>query len=141
MTYNPWAAAATVPELHIDTYGADLPSGHHGRLYPRRRLILIARTATQVQRRCTLAHELVHAERGDLPTTGWFGRRQERTCEQLAARRLIDLDDLISALHWSQHEAEVADELRVDVETLRIRVDHLHPTEVAYVRRALRDML
>ena len=46
-----------------------------------------------------------------------------------AARRLIPLDDLARALQWSAYLPEVAEELGVDVATLRARLCGLTPEE------------
>ncbi|PRC44552.1 hypothetical protein C6A85_99665 [Mycobacterium sp. ITM-2017-0098] len=52
----------------------------------------------QVERRCTVAHELVHDERRVFPTDPVMQAREETLVEQTAARRLIELPDLVDAL-------------------------------------------
>lgn len=49
--------------------------------------------------------------------------------EAEAARRLIGIDALADALAWSSQPAEIADELRVDVQTLMVRVGGLSVAE------------
>ncbi|WP_174553979.1 MULTISPECIES: hypothetical protein [Nocardia] len=53
----------------------------------------------------------------------------------LAARRLITLLDLANALSWSdpRNLAEIAEELWVDLPTLRIRLTNLTAAEVRRV--------
>lgn len=88
----------------------------------------------QVERRCTLAHELAHI---DLGHTSGCSDRDEIQASRLAARRLIRLDQLADALVWSQHLDVVAEALWVDVPTLRARLDHLHPAERHYLRQRI----
>ena len=85
---------------------------------------------TQAELRSTLAHEQIHAERGDQACcTAWHEARQEREVAQLAARRLIPLERLAEALLWTLDEHELADELWVDVQTVRDRLAGLSPAE------------
>lgn len=50
---------------------------------------------------------------------------------------LIDISKLAAVLRWSLYIEEAAMELRVDVPTLRGRLDHLHPAELALLKRAI----
>lgn len=87
-------------------------------------------TQNQRERRCTAAHELIHAERGDTTC--------DPSVHREAARRLIDLEALGEALAtYGEDAAQVADELWVDEDTLRTRLQHLHPSERGYLRRRL----
>lgn len=93
-------------------------------------VIWIGHGLTQAERRSTLAHELIHAERGDEPcVSGWHEDKQERLVSELAARQLITLDKLAEALAWSQDETELAEELWVDVDTVQARLAHLTECE------------
>lgn len=96
-------------------------------------------TASQVEKRCTIAHELAHAERGPLPHNPVLAAREESAVEQEASRLLIDLDALADALKWAHNLPEAADVLWVDVPTLQVRLDHLHPTEQAWLTNQLAD--
>lgn len=107
---------------------------------PDRRTIWVDPGLSQAERRSTIAHELVHAERGDescAAVSDWHEQKQERAVDQEAARRLITLEQLVDALLWTRDLGELAEELWVDVETLRTRLAHLHPAEKHYVRRRL----
>ncbi|ETT24960.1 phage protein [Rhodococcus aetherivorans] len=101
--------------------------------------IYIDRDLTQVERRCALAHEIVHLERGPLPTDPRLAAIEERVVSIIAARRLIPLDDLTEALMWVslEDQAELADELWVDMPTLRIRLRHLAHEERAHINQEL----
>lgn len=111
-----------------------LPSGVLGLTDVGRRRIQLDKRQRQAQRRCSLDHELVHVEHGDV---GCQSLKRERAVNQESARRLIPLDRLIDAAVWAHGVEELAEELWVDVATLRCRLDHLHPSERAAIRRAL----
>lgn len=103
------------------------------------RVILIDRRLGQAAGRSTIAHESLHAERGDeAGCTPWHDRKQERLVDRLAARRLITLDALADALLWAQDEHELADELWVDVETVRGRLHSLTQEEKDYIDGRIR---
>jgi hypothetical protein len=76
------------------------------------------------QRRCTLAHELVHLERG-ISASGALGRREELFVHREAARRLLPFPILAAAVRALGEEADarsLARELDVDGETLEVRL-------------------
>jgi len=114
---------------------ADLPEPG-ARYYPTHDshdVVLLDRRLGRDGRRCALTHKILHIERGDTTCTGWQGRRQEHTVEREAARRLITIEDLVRGLQWSQDEHELAEELRVDLATLRARMKQAHPRRDAEV--------
>lgn len=127
MSWRPWRVLGR-QHPGIWTATADLPEPG-ARYYPAHDVVLLDRRLDERGRRCAISHELVHIQRGDTACGGWHGRRQERLVERESARRLITLDDLISALQWSQDERELADELWVDVTTLRARLASLTADE------------
>lgn len=90
---------------------------------------------TQVERRCTLAHELVHLERG--PAIVGYGHHEERLVHDQAARWLISIDALADALVWCFDDQEVADTLWVDLNTVQTRLVNLTTDESAYINRRL----
>jgi gp43 len=100
-----------------------------------RRTILLDIRLSRVEERCTLAHELVHAERGPFPR--WLTTREESVVDAKAARRLIPLDALGEALAWSLHPSVAAEELDVDPSTLEALLRDLAATEVEVLRRRL----
>lgn len=139
MAYDPWAHLRALPHVALrwtrdDHELADALAWW----YPDAGEIVMDDRQPQAERRCTLAHELVHAERGDEPCASRvLELRQERAVDREAARRLIDLRALADALAWTHDVAEAADELWVDVATLRTRLADLDDCERAYVRRRL----
>jgi len=130
--YNPWHQVGQRPDIEVSCR-AHL-HGAEGAWVPAERVILLSRTLGWRSRRSVLAHELVHIElghrRSGLP---WFDRRQERDAIDTAARRLIHVEELAGALLWSQDEYELAEELDVDVGTVRTRLAGLTATEKDYI--------
>ena len=92
-----------------------------------------------MHRRCTLTHELIHLERGPVPTDPIGRAREELLVDIEAARRLITLDELVEALRWTREPNELADQLWVDQPTLRTRMSHLDPVEIAELEHHLED--
>lgn len=141
MTYNPWAQLRELgPRFAFGI--ARLPAGR-GWWCPDVPGIVLDKRLTRVERRSVLAHELVHVEEGDRqcasvgPDGSRQARRRERKADVTAARRLIDLDALAAAELWGRHPTEVAEELDVDLHTLRVRVETLDDDERAYLRGRL----
>lgn len=92
----------------------------------------------QVERRSAIAHEVTHIERGPVPSEHVMAAREELAVEKVTARRLISIEHLGEALAWADGDThQAADELWVDVQTLRVRLEHLHPSERHYLRRRL----
>ncbi len=131
--HHPWRRLRELVDwtLHF----AHLPEGILGRTDYDHRTVTIAHGLTQAERRSTIAHELEHIHRGPVPEHYW--PREELQVDNNAARQLIDIRDLGEALAWAHDEHEAADELWVDVPTLRARLRHLHPSERHYLRRRL----
>lgn len=104
-------------------------------------VVALDRRLSQVERRCTICHEIVHIERGPVPDDDRLAAREESAVEQEVARRLIELQPLGEALAWSRHISEAADVLWVTEDVLRVRLDHLSRSENAYLagRLAFRD--
>jgi hypothetical protein len=122
---------------HINVRFADLPEGLLGYTDHARGEVVLDRSLTQVERRCTLTHELEHVHRGPVPLDPCLADREEAVVDGIAARRLVSLRELIEALLLSNHEHDVADELWVDVPTLRTRIAGLADAE----RAAIEDRL
>ena len=132
MRYNPWVQVGQRPDIEVSCR-ADL-QGAEGAWVPSERVILLSGTLGWRARRSVLAHELVHLELGHQPSClPWFARRQERDAINTAARRLVPVEALAGALSWSQDVYELAEELDVDVPTVRARLDCLTNEEKDYI--------
>lgn len=102
------------------------------------RTIWLHHTLTPAQRRCTLAHEFIHAIRGDRACPNKvLDARQENTVRRLTAQLLVPLPRLANALRWSRDDRELAEELNVDVDTVRARREHLTTQEIAQLQELI----
>ncbi|MFM9430023.1 ImmA/IrrE family metallo-endopeptidase [Arthrobacter sp. MP_2.3] len=90
-------------------------------------IIWMDKRLDQVERRCTLAHELIHIEREH---TGCQVPSVELEVSLETARRLIPIEDLASALRWSNRPYELADELWVTQNVLVDRMRSLTADEL-----------
>lgn len=131
--YHPWRHLRSLGDW--DLVWGDLPIGVRGITDHPCRTVELDRVMAQAERRCTIAHEIVHIERGPMPTDPYLAALEEAAVQREAARRLIPLPRLLAAIRWSRDLHEVADELWVDVDTLAIRMRYLHPAERAEVDR------
>ncbi len=135
--YHPWRTAridhSQIPIASTELLPAHLSGDTDGRS------IRLCGSLNQAQRRSVLAHELVHIERGSEHTDSPHEEQEERRVDEIAARRLIELDDLIEALVWTrgQPNSECAWELWTDVHTLTVRVKTLTADEREYIDREI----
>lgn len=128
---HPWRDLRALPEITLLWHDG----GARGYYNFRRQTISLRRGMSQAARRSTLQHELHHHYRGRYLRA--ILEREEKACELAAARDLIDIRKLGEALAWSSDARVVADELWVDVDLVRLRMEHLHPAERAYLRSRL----
>lgn len=123
--FSPWGALREL--THVTLHFILMPDGAPGRTDGRRRIWLDKRLQ-QAERRCALTHELVHLERGH---TSCQGPRVERRVRAETARRLVPFEHLLEAYRWTQHPAELADELWVTVDVVRDLLEALTEGERA----------
>lgn len=128
-------ALQAMPWLSIDR----APMGERGRYYQQHRAILTRHGLRGPAYFTALAHEIIHAQRGDAPCCSpELEARQEAIVNRDTARLLIDIRDLAeaaAALAGDPHA--IADELGVTYEMIALRVKHLHPSERAFLQRRL----
>lgn len=135
MAWNPWRhVGERYPDVDVETR-VELPGRVWGLTVGR--TILLCRRLDQAARRSTLAHELIHLERGPVPADPRGRAREERAVSAEAARRLIPLDALADALRWTRDEHQLAEALWVDRPTLRARMASLDSLEVADLEHRL----
>lgn len=126
-TPHPWRALRDL--THVVVHHADLPPGRWGASAGDR--IWLSSRLSQVERRCTLAHELEHVRRGHV---GCQPATVEASVRSAAARWLLpDAHVVADALAWAHDLEEAADALWVDVPTLAVRLERLHPAERAVI--------
>lgn len=98
-----------------------------------RDLIRLDKRLLQVERRCTLAHGLVHLEAGE-------GRActaaREREVDRIAAARLVSFEALAKAARWARGPVELAEELWVTASMLEARCETLTASELFAVAGA-----
>ena len=102
-------------------------------------IIALCEDSSNRQRACTLAHEILHLERG-LDSCGQWQYREEAAIEAEAARRLIPLSALAGALRevGGDHDhAMLCNLLDVDHLILQARFDDLSRGERSALRRML----
>lgn len=104
-------------------------------------IIAICEDSSSRQQKCTLAHEILHLERG-LDPCGQWQQREEAAIEAEVARRLIPLPALARALREAggDHDrATLCTLLDVDRLILQARFDDLSAGERAGLRGMLRN--
>lgn len=135
LIYHPWRVLRTdwphVEVEHTDDIPDDRLADTNGVDEIRMRARLL-----QVERRCALAHELVHLEHGD---GGLCTPEVEADVSLEAARRLIPWEQLLGAVRWARGEQELADELWVTVPLLRARTGALHAGDLLEIARVVHD--
>ncbi|WP_040386356.1 ImmA/IrrE family metallo-endopeptidase [Dermabacter jinjuensis] len=128
--YNPWDHLhVAFPDVRVEFTRLEGRCGETNG----RDLIRLDKRLLQVERRCTLAHELVHLEAGE-------GRActasREREVNRVAAARLISLEALVAASRWARDPAELAEELWVTRSMLEARCETLTAAELFAVAGA-----
>lgn len=121
--YHPWRELRS--REHLELAWVNLPPGIRG-LTDGSSAIWMESRQLQVERRCTLAHELAHIDLNHTTKPTVF---EERKARRYAAQKLIDWDDLVDVFKWAHNVHEAADELWVTPEVLEDRLKALHPHE------------
>lgn len=125
---------------HIDVRRWPLGGGARSAYVPSRNLILVDSGLSAEARASSLTHESVHIDRGDRCSMGSavLDARRELAVDREAAERQIPWDRLVVVLQVDQDEHMHAQELGVDLETLRVRVEEtLTQQQRSYLARLL----
>lgn len=103
------------------------------------RTVSLRRDLDQAGRRSTIMHEVLHAERGPVPMG--LAAKEEIKVRKAAAQELLPCIVAVGdALIWAQgHVEPAAEELWVDVWTLKDRLRYCSPPERAYLLGRLRE--
>lgn len=136
MSHHPWRELRALAQVILH-WRDDLPAGTRGLTDGHR--VWMASGMSQVQRRCTIAHEVEHIRRGEAECQP---EAVERSVRRSVARRLIpDVHELATTLVWAASLDEAADHLWVTTEVLQDRLGGLHPAERAIIlARVQRDV-
>lgn len=102
--------------------------------------ISLRNNLTWAERRTTVLHECLHAERGPA-NAGVLYEREELMVRRMTARLMLpDVKVIGEALAWALSPAECAEELNVDAAVLRDRLRWLHPAERHYLSNRLEEI-
>lgn len=136
--YHPWRAFRNLAHVTL-RWTHQLPAGIMDYTDHETSEVVMLNGLTQAERRCTIAHEMQHVVRG--PVLPHMVEREEREVDKIAARLLLpDIQAVGEALAWAQRDiVEAAEELWVDVDTLRARLANLHPSERGYLKIRLSE--
>src|SRR5262245_53751208 len=134
--HDPWRRFSELTDWTLQW--AELPSGVMGTTCHATRTVTLAVGMSQAERRCTIAHETEHIERGPVPAHEVL--REELLIDSKVARLLIpSLPELVDAMVWAGgHIETAADALWVDDYLLQVRLGALTAPEQAYADRRLR---
>ena len=137
--HHPWRRFAELTDWSLRW--AELPPGVMGRTCHRTRTVTLALGMSQAERRCTIAHETEHIERG--PVTPQQAPREERAVDRRVARLLIpSVHQLVEAMTWAGgHLESAADALWVDDYLLTVRLRTLSDGERSFVNQRLTHTL
>lgn len=123
--FDPWGTLRRLTHIHVAF--VRMPDGVPGRT-DGLRVIWLDKSLQQVERRCALAHELVHIEFGH---EGCQRPGIEHQVRVETARRLITIEDLCRHLAWARSSQELAEDLWVTTDVLTDRQQSLTPDEAA----------
>lgn len=136
--HHPWRRFRDFVDWSV--YFVELPEGTLGKTVHELKTVFITTGLWQAERRCTMAHELVHIEDG--PDAPGLKAKREVRARKIAAQRLLpDVRRIADALIWAHGDLDqAADELFVDRKTLQDRLDFMsHPAERAYLSRRIAE--
>lgn len=130
--FHPWHALRDLPHITVIWTELDQISG----LTDGISTIWLDKRLFQVEKRCSLTHELIHIERGH---TSRQSAAVEHQVRAETARRLIPLEELLRHKRWALSIEELADCLWVTPRVLCDRIENLKEPERAMFRSAFCD--
>lgn len=128
---HPWRRLRELAHITLEWH----VGGRKGRSKHSTQTISLRENLSQAERRSALAHEIEHLEGG--PAIVGYVRQDERVVTTRAACWLIPFENLAQAIVWANDERELADELWVDVTTVRARLAALTNTESIELERRM----
>lgn len=125
----------------IEVVYQHLPGDMTGLYDHQQRVIIIDPRCDYATRRSTLAHEMVHATRGDVRCENeWLDVKQELAVERTAAQHLLPFHKLHSTVQWCHDTREMAEHLDVDHSMLITRIGTLTPEEYQTLRDTVAEL-
>lgn len=124
--FDPWKVVDAHPSIIVELREFDSWSGATNgtdRIYLDPRLL-------QVERRCTLTHELVHISRQHVSCQPLTVEQQVRA---VTSRLLVDVRDLRREMRWARSHVELAAELMVTPRVLSDRLAGLSQGELKFL--------
>ncbi len=130
---HPWRRLRALGNWELRWHHPDVSQDRGFTLFDEK-VISLRTNLTWEERRCTVLHECLHAERG--PTlVGVLAAREELRVRRETARLLLpSIDEVGEALAWALSPEEAAAELLVDEDVLRDRLRWLDPAEQRILR-------
>ncbi len=114
--YNPYNHAT---ELGLEVIYGPVSPGNDGEYFEETRRIVLREGLNSRQERCTLAHEIVHAEFHDRPMPiGPAHWKREHRCDRIASERLITADEFTRVTQLSNDSGQWCLELGVTADIL-----------------------
>lgn len=107
--YDPWTHAE---ELNLRVVEGNPGHGLRG-LWAGNRTIIIRKGLTTIQARCTLSHEIVHAQYDEPLIPRHLSPKAEARADRIAAQRLISPTDFERAARLYENPDLIAHELQV----------------------------
>lgn len=129
---HPWRRLRESPHITLRWFSGP---GRPGYARHSTQTVYLRDDLTQAERRAVLLHELEHLACG--PAVRGYVDDDERQVQERAARWLIPIDRLAQAMVWAGDDVELAEELWVDVATVRARLRSLNDEETALLNDRL----
>lgn len=132
--FHPWRLLRDLAHVTLEWHD----DGSPGTTKHSTATISLRRGMDQAKRRSVLAHELRHIEHGPCQRLN-VGKDELAAAKEAACQLLPSVRVIADAYIWARGDlVATAEELWVDVPTLRIRLETMsHPAEVAYMKRRL----
>ncbi|MBD2760127.1 hypothetical protein IEE94_11475 [Yimella sp. cx-573] len=135
--YDPWQHARVYEAMGWSIVWVKLPFKVNGITKFDERVIELADDLLWEEAICTLAHELVHVERGYMHRVSTSAVDVDETeTEREATRRLIPFEALVEAVGQSPDPSLVTRILGVTLDALNCRLEHLSGSEARAIRAA-----
>lgn len=132
--HHPWRAFAGMTDWTLRW--EQLPGDLMGLTDWSTRTVTLTTGLSEAERRCTIAHETRHIERGPFPRH--LEAAEEAEVDRLTARLLLpDVRRLGAVMAAAPDVAAAASELWVDELVLEARLRALHPSERGWLRQHL----